>query len=155
MDSSSLETAYAAFHEMAASGPFAPPPNPQKWTAELIVAHMVAIDQLLAATLSELLAGRAPTYDNRPSIREPHLRAIVAAAGDWPGLIATARQSAAVVCALVREVDAETAARPFPVFLQSGETVVGDETLPLPTLLHGHVQMHLPGHTRQLEALKI
>jgi hypothetical protein len=154
MDSSSLETAYAAFLETAASGPFVAPANPQKWTAELIVAHMVVIDHLLAATITELIAGRTPNHDNRPAIREAHLRAIVAAAGDWPALIALARHSGAVVCALVREVDAETAARPFPVLLQSGETVVVDATWPLPNLLQAQAQMHLPGHARQLQALK-
>lgn len=123
-------------------------------TAELIVAHMVAIDSLLAATISELLAGRTPTHDNRPAIREPHLRAIVAATGGCPGLIAAVRQSSAVVCALVREVDQEIASRPFPVFLQSGETVAIDTPWPLTTLLDAHANMHLPGHTRQLEALK-
>jgi hypothetical protein len=65
--------------EMAASGPFTAPANEEKWTAALIVAHMAAIDYLLAATISELLAGRTPLHDNRPAIRAPHLRAIVAA----------------------------------------------------------------------------
>lgn len=154
MDSSALETAYATFIEMAASGPFAAPANPQKWTAGLIVAHMTVINQLLAATITELLAGRTPTQDNRPAIRETHLRATVAAAGDWPGLIAAVRQSSAVVCALVREVDAETAARPFPVFFQSGEKVAVDASWPFTTLLNAQAQFHLPGHAAQLKALK-
>ncbi|HWI60934.1 MAG TPA: hypothetical protein VNT75_03750 [Symbiobacteriaceae bacterium] len=154
MDSSSLEKAYAAFLEMAGSGPFTAPANPQKWTAELNVAHMVVIDHLLAATISELLAGRTPNHDNRPSIRDAHLREIVAAAGDLPTLIALARQSSAVVCALVREVDAETAERPFPILLQSGEKVVVDTTWSLATLVGAQAQLHLPGHTRAIEALK-
>lgn len=154
MDVRSLQSAYAAFIETAASGPFAAPANPEKWTAELIVAHIAVIDYLTAATISELLAGRTPSHDNRPAIRAPHLRAIVAAAADWPGLIATVRQSSAVVCALAGEVDPETAARPFPVFLQSGETVAGDAPMSLTELLQAQAELHLPGHREQLRALK-
>jgi hypothetical protein len=155
MDVGSLQTAYAAFIEIAASGPFATPANPEKWTAEMIVAHIAVIDYQMAATISELLAGRIPTHDNRAAIRAPHLRAIEAAAGDWPGLIATVRQSSAVVCALAGEVDADTAAKPFPTLLQSGEKVVFDGEMTLTfLLLQAQAQMHLPGHMKQLAALK-
>lgn len=152
METSSLQTAYAAFLE-AASSRFVKPADSAKWSAELIVAHIIAIDQLLAATVSELLAGRAPQMDNRPAIREPHLRAIAAAAGDLTGLIALARQSSAVVCTLVKEVDAATADRPFPVRFQSGEDVLVDQPLSLATLIEVQAHQHLPGHMRQLQAL--
>lgn len=154
MDLTALRSAYAAFIEAAETGPFVLPANPEKWTAEQIVAHMVIINQLLAAAMSELLAGRPPSFDNRPAIRAPHLRAIVAAAGDWPGLIALVRQSSAVVCQLAEEVEAETATRPFPVLLQTGETIVCDAPLTLAQILETQTNLHLPGHRAQLEALK-
>jgi hypothetical protein len=155
MDVRSLQTAYASFIEMAASGPFNAPANPEKWTAEMIVAHIAAIDYQMADTISELLAGRTPSHENRAAIRAPHLRAIVAAAGDWPGLITTVRQSSAVVCTLASEVDADTADKPFPALLQSGEKIVFDAPMSLNfLLLKAQAQMHLPGHTEQLRALK-
>jgi hypothetical protein len=154
MDVSSLQTAYAEFIEMASSGRFAAPENQERWTAELIVAHIAAIDYLLVASISGLLAGRTPDHNNLAAIRAPLLGAIVAAAGDWPGLIDTVRKSSAVVCALASQVDEETAARPFPTLFQSGEKVVFDGAMTLAQLVSGQVKHHLPGHLERLRALK-
>lgn len=154
MDSKGLEAAYSSFLDLAASGPFVAPGTPQKWTAELIVAHMIVIDHLLAAAITELLAGETPRYDNRPAIREVHLRAFVAAAGDWSGLLTAARLSSNVVCSLVREIDQAAASRPIPVLLQSGEQIVCDSTMAFADLLDAQTKLHLPGHAQQLQALK-
>lgn len=154
MDSKSLAIAYADFYEMAASGPFSAPATPQKWTAEQIVAHIIVIDHLLAATISELRAGRTPNHDNRPAIRDAYLQTIAKTAGDLPTLIALARHGSAVVCDLVRQVDAETAAQPFPILLQSGERIVVDTMMPLTQLVEAQAKLHLPGHLRQLQGLK-
>lgn len=153
MDGQALRAAYAAFHATAASGPFRAPASPHKWSADYIVAHMVAIDHLLGATIAEVLAGRSPSHDNRPAIRTPHLRSIVAAT-DRAGLLAAARLSASVVCALVDDLSDEAAGRPLPLFLQSGDAVVFDGAMPLAQLLDAQARMHLPGHTRQIEALR-
>lgn len=154
METSALLAAYESFLEMAGSGPFDAPANPHKWTAEQIVAHIVANDQLMSATITELLEGRTPNHDNRPAIRDRHVRAIVAAVGEMEALMAAVRQSSAVLCELVRQVDTETATRPFPVFLQSGQMIGVDGPWTLDKIIEVHALKHLPGHTQQLQALK-
>jgi hypothetical protein len=154
VDTTTLDSAYARFYEIAQAGRFNRPADEAKWPAECIVAHIVATDQLLAATLTEVLEGRAPHHDNRPGIRTRHLEAIVSATADWPGLTRLARQSGAAVRSLVAEVGPDHLARVLPVFLQSGDQVLFDGEMALGTLLEAQAERHVPGHASQLAALR-
>jgi hypothetical protein len=154
VDTSALDDAYARFYEIAESGPFSQPADAAKWTADFIVAHIVLNDQLLAATLTEVLEGRTPRHDNQPAIRSRHLEAVVRATADWPDLIRVARQHSAVVRSLAAQVGPDLASSVLAVFIRSGDQVRFDGDMPLAALLEGQAKRHLPGHGSQLTALR-
>jgi hypothetical protein len=153
-DTSALDDAYARFYEIADPGLFSQPADAAKWPADFIVAHVVVNDQLLAATLTEVLEGRTPRHDNQPAIRSRHLEAVVRATADWPDLIRVARQHSAVVRSLAAQMGPDLASCVLPVFIRSGEQVRFDGDMPLAVLLEGQAQRHLPGHGAQLIALR-
>jgi hypothetical protein len=152
MDVTRLEAAYAGFLEAAASGPFREPEG--SWPAELVVAHVSANDRLIAAHISEVLAGEEPAYDNRPATREDLLRSIVLRAGGFEGLLRESRHTSGRVLSLASQVGSELLAARFRVYILDGETVQVDEAVPIPALVAVQVRVHLPAHTEELLRLR-
>jgi hypothetical protein len=153
METAILEAAYHRFLAMASGPPmrFAEPSG--SWPATLVVAHVAANDDLLAAHIETALAGGDPRYDNRPATDERRLRSLIEEAGDWEGLVAGARAGSARVLELARAVKGELAGRPFHVFILDGDTVQVDEPLPIPALLAAQARVHVPAHTAELERM--
>jgi hypothetical protein len=153
MDTSSLRQAYESFLETAAVGDFGPPAHDGDWTADLVVAHVIANDRLISAHLAEALAGREPRYDNRPVNRLPYLRAIVDAARDWIGLVESARRTSAEVLTLAGMLEGPALTRPMHTRIEDGGELRVDEPVPLAGFLAAQTRRHLPSHTEQLGAL--
>jgi hypothetical protein len=150
MDTSALAKAYRDFHVAASRGPFNRPSGPGAWSAELVIAHVIASDRLLGASITQLLEGWVAEYDNRVAISLQHLQAIVGSHEDWGHLAGAAQRSGAEVVALSAQVDEETAARPFHVLVRDGDAIRLDQALTLERLIGSQVRAHLPAHTADL-----
>jgi hypothetical protein len=155
MDTTALEAAYRRLLDVARPGGFRAPADRGGWTAELMLAHVIATDRLLAATTVEVLAGGdGARYDNRPATREAYLAEIGRAAGDWGGLVATARQCGLELVLLARRLSDAQAATAVPVCIRDGEEVRVDATLPWAGVLHTHAEVDLPARAGALGSLR-
>ena len=152
MQTHDLRHAYDQFLETAREHVFAPP-TAGGWSAELVLAHVVVSDRLIAEAAGRVAAGMPSTFDNLASQSEPYLQAIVAAAGDWDGLVATVRQTAAELIALAERMTDEQAATPIPARVISDGAVVLDAPVPVAGLLRVVADRHLRMHMQQLSEL--
>lgn len=155
MDTATLEAAYRRLIDLARPGGFRAPADSSDWSAELVLAHVVATDRMLSATTAEVLAGgEHARYDNRPATREAYLLEIGRAAADWDGLVSVARQCGLELVMLARRLTEAQAATPVPTCICDGDEVRIDAPMPWSGVLHTHAEVHLPGHIERLEALR-
>ncbi len=152
MDTTELEAAYRALLDVARAGGFAAPAEEDGWSAELLLAAVVATDRLLAAATAEVLAGAPTRYDNGPATREPYLRAIARAAGDLDGLVAEARRCGLELVLLARELG-DAATTPVDVRLLDGDEVRLAAPMPWSGMLATHAEVHLRERCEALAAL--
>ncbi len=85
MDTSEMRQNYASVIELARGGGFQVPS--EGWTAEQVVAHLSANDELFLAVGEAVRHGERPDYENLPSVTDEILQWLVAEAGGMPGLI--------------------------------------------------------------------
>ncbi len=154
MDTVALESAYRALLDVARGGGFRAPADSGQRSAELILAHVVANDRLLAAATAQVMAGQRPRFDNAAASHGPYLQAIARAAGDGEGLVAEVRRSGLVLVLLVRELDDAAAAAPVQVRIVDGDVVRAESPMPWAGVLATHAEVHLPELRAQLEALR-
>ncbi|GHE78195.1 hypothetical protein GCM10017786_04770 [Amycolatopsis deserti] len=137
----------------AAAGEFAEPPAGE-WTADEVLAHVSIIDAVTLAAVSAVAAGENTTYDNRIAQDGWTLARVSALAGGRAGLRERIRLQGEALCTLASSLSEAELDTPVPARLLSGGTVLVDEPLPLRDLLTGLAGSELPGHTRQLLALR-
>ncbi|QBI20598.1 hypothetical protein ER308_14210 [Egibacter rhizosphaerae] len=154
MDTSALETGYRELLETARAGGFGEPGGDGSWTADRVLAHVVASARLLGVTTAEVGAGTGPTYDNAPTTREAYLDAIARAAGGWDGLLSAARAAGLELVYVVRALGEDAAASPVPTRIVDGDTVRVEAPMPWSGVLNTHAEVHLPEHRARLEALR-
>ncbi|MBV8713477.1 MAG: hypothetical protein JOZ65_00265 [Chloroflexi bacterium] len=152
MNTDDLRRAYAEFVHAAQQKRFAPP-YPGEWSAELVLAHVIVGDRLIAEAAGRIMAGVPTSFDNLASQSEPYLQSIVDAAGDWDGLVSSVRQCGDELIALAGRVTDEQAATPIACKIVSDNSVVIDATVPLSNLVRAPVDSHLRMHAQQLAAL--
>ena len=153
MDVTPLETACARVLEAAAGGP-SPARSDGEWPAELVLAHLITANRAFSVVTAEVLAGRAPGYDNRASTFRPHLEAVVRASGGWDELVETFRRSGQELMALAALLDDEQGATPIHILIvDDGRTFV-DEPRPWAAFLAGSANFHIPLHLDQLAKLR-
>ena len=70
-------------------------------TAERIVAHLVANDELMSEATEAVLAGSPFAYYDLDGVHRPQLDALVAGCGGLPGLATLLRSTSQRLCALV------------------------------------------------------
>jgi hypothetical protein len=153
VDTTALASAYESFLAVAGGGDFGPPPQGE-WPAELVLAHIVTNDRLLAAVTSELQAGGSPSYDNEPATLEANLNAAADAAGSIAALIVAVRAGSEALLRLVAELDVSQAEKPVHFRAVDAGVLTVDTPLPWARILDIHTNLHLPGHTEQLAALR-
>lgn len=85
MDTTELHNAYSDFLATARSGRFGPPPQGE-WTAEQLLAHVVAVDTAITAVALQVTSGQRPSYDNRSSLDGWNLSRISSGAAGLEGL---------------------------------------------------------------------
>ncbi|MER7267134.1 hypothetical protein ABT344_02310 [Micromonospora carbonacea] len=180
MGSEVLRRAYDEVLAEVAAGGFGPPGDGEL-SAEQIVAHLVANDELMSEATEAVLAGSPVAYYDLDAIHRPQLDALVAeytgpgAPGPGPptpggpaasgglavsggpaalgGLADRLRETSRRLCALVDRLG-PAAQTPVETRLHEDVDLRVDETLPWARTLDLHARVHLPKHLAQLRALR-
>ncbi|MFC8848665.1 MULTISPECIES: hypothetical protein [unclassified Micromonospora] len=167
MDSAGLRRAYDEVLAELAAGGFEPPGDGEL-SAEQIVAHLVANDELMTEATEAVLAGSPFAYYDLDAVHRPQLDALVAeyagpAGSAEPvgsaglaalgGLAARLRATSWRFCALVDRLG-PAAQTPVETRLHEDVDLRVDETLPWARTLDLHARVHLPKHLAQLRALR-
>ncbi|WP_433566336.1 hypothetical protein ACQP1O_14610 [Nocardia sp. CA-151230] len=157
-DATALREVYDTLLEAAAavadSGPPLPPP-PGEWNAERILAHVSLVTAATMAAASAVAAGEHATYDNRLALDTWTIDRVVDLAGGFPGLRERLCRQAEMLCGFGGPAlsDAELDS-PVPTRLLSAGALLLDQAMPLRNLFIGLIDVEIPGHTRQLLALR-
>jgi hypothetical protein len=153
MDAAELRQTYEVLLAEAETGGFGPPP-PGEWTAEQVVAHVAANDELLIEATEAVIAGSPYVCYNHNSIHRPQLDALVEQCHGIPGLAARLRSTSGRLCALVDRLGPRSSA-PVDTNIRDGDEIVINEPLPWGRTIDIHGRVHLPRHTNQLRALRL
>lgn len=115
MDTTELEAAYRELTKAGEADKVGDTIGPgEPWSADFVLAHVVASSRMLAAASAELLAGRIPVIDNRPTQSWHYLSAIVESAAGRRELLHMVRRSGHELVILVGQLSPEqTATGPF------------------------------------------
>jgi hypothetical protein len=128
---------------------FQTPPAGQ-WNADQVLAHLVAIDRMVAAAAAELLSGGIPVVDNRPAQSVAYLNAIGAAAGGRDDLLAALDQAGREVALLADQLDDTHRATNVPTIIVHE----GDVRLQQPRAFSVLLEpVHIESHLEQLAGL--
>ncbi|MEU4380346.1 hypothetical protein [Micromonospora echinofusca] len=152
MDSGALRGAYAEVLAEVEAGGFAAPPAGQL-SAEQIVAHLAANDELMTEATEAVLAGSPFAYYDLETIHRPQVDALVAECGGLDGLATLLRATSQKLCALTERLG-PAAQTPVETHLREGFDLVVDEPLPWARTLDLHTRVHLPKHLAQLRMLR-
>jgi hypothetical protein len=150
MDTTALHTAYRDFLAVTDRGGFDPPPLGE-WTAEQLLAHMIATDTGITAIALAVAAGQRPTYDNRYALDGWNLARL--AGRPLPELANRVRCRGELLCHVAEDLDDAELRVPVHCLILSGCTVMADGPMPLGELIDGIGAVHLPRHAAQLAAL--
>jgi hypothetical protein len=156
MDTTPLRDAYGELLEAAAIvGDGADPPA-GGWNADQILAHVAIISAITVAAASCVAAGANTTYDSRTALDTWTIARVIARAGGNAGLRERIRRQGEALCALggpaLSDAELDTL---VPTLLLSNGDVLVDQPLPLRDLITGLAEAELPGHTKQLLALRV
>ncbi|MDG4808057.1 hypothetical protein O7634_14980 [Micromonospora sp. WMMD1120] len=153
MESGGLRRAYDGVFAELDAGEFTAAPQ-GRLSAEQIVAHLVANDELMIQATEALLAGSPfAYYELEEDVHRPQLDALAAEQGGLRGLTALLHGTSDRLCGLVDQLGlaAET---PVETHLREGFDLVVDEPLPWARTLDLHTRIHLPKHQAQLNQLR-
>lgn len=146
-----LAASYKALLSEAATGAFLDPV--EGWSAAMILAHIAINDRHLAVVTEAVCAGCFARHDNADAINDNGLREYAARLG-WDGLLVEVRQARDALMAAASAMTEQQGQQLVDTHLVDAGTVVVDDALPWSRLLMVHAQHHLPGHMRQLAALR-
>jgi len=142
---------YGAVLELARSGGFRAPES--GWTAELVLAHLLATTENFLAVGGGVHRGERPDCGDPEVVADDVLARRVADAGGLAGLSALLEERAGQLTAHAESLTDAEAATPvrFTVYHEGRQLV--DEPRAWGKILAGHASFHLPLHEKQLEAL--
>lgn len=150
MDTTTLRSAYADLIGEARQGDFGEPPEGE-WTADQIIAHVAANDELLATATRQVLDGAAKQpYYNHDAIDTERLDKLIAAK---TGVVPWLEQTSATLCDLADQLY-EGDMTLVHTRIVDGTITRLDRPLPWPAVLRTQAEMHLPRHLAQLRALR-
>lgn len=152
MDTADLRRAYDALLAEVEIGDFRPPPEGE-WTAEEVVAHIAANDELMTEATEAVIAGSPWVCYNHNAIHRPQLDGLIADCGGLPGLTRLLRTTSRRLCDLTEHLGEKSAAL-VDTHIRDGFELRIDEQLPWGRTLDIHGRVHLPAHTDQLRALR-
>ncbi|MBY8872277.1 hypothetical protein K7640_10545 [Micromonospora sp. PLK6-60] len=152
MDGGQLRRAYGEVLAELDGGGFGAPEE-GGLSADQIVAHLAANDELMSEATEAVLAGSPFAYYDLETIHRPQLDALVAECGGLDGLAALLRATSQKLCALADRLG-PAAETPVDTVLREGFDLDVDESLPWGRVLDLHTRVHLPMHLAQLRALR-
>ena len=152
MDTAGLRRAYDLLLSEVDAGGFGPPPEGE-FSAEQVIAHLVANDELLTEATEAVLAGSPWAFYDLDAVHRPQLDALVSACGGLDGLATLLRATSQKLCALTERLGPR-AGTPVETHIREGTELVIDESLPWGRALDIHGRLHLPVHTEQLRGLR-
>ncbi|MFY1574615.1 DinB family protein [Verrucosispora sp. WMMD703] len=152
MEVDGLRRAYDAVLAEVDAGGFGPPP-PERYSAEQVVAHLVASDELMREATEAVLAGSPYAFYDLDEVHRPELDELAAECGGLDGLAARLRATSDQLVALVAQLGA-AADTPVETHLREGFELVIDEPLPWGRTIDLHTRVHLPRHLNELRALR-
>jgi hypothetical protein len=153
MDTAGLRQAYDVLLAEADAGGFGLPPAGQ-WSAEQVVAHVTANDDLLTEATEAVLAGSPWAYYDHDALHTAQLADLIRACGGLPGLLTRLRLTSRRLCDLIDRLTPDAATTDVETHLRDGDTILLDGLLPWSRTLDIHRRLHLPTHTAQLHALR-
>ncbi len=145
---------YERFIDAIDGGSFRPPADGE-WSVDLVLAHVIVADRLVAQTVADVLTGRRPAYSNRTSLSVPYLETIVRAAGDRATLLESLRRGSEELAAVAACMTRTQAEAVVPVVIASGGATVVDAPMSVAQLVAGAGRSHLSLHQAQLESLRV
>jgi hypothetical protein len=159
MDTNPLRQAYRALLDAAAtvadSGDPSPVPPIGEWNADQILGHVALVNAATITAVSSVASAAIATYDNRLAHDTWTIERVISLAGGNPGLRERIRLQGEALCALggpmLSEAELDTL---VPTLLLSKDKVLVDQPVALRDLIAGLADVELPGHTRQLLALR-
>ena len=151
MDVTALRSAYDRFIDAARDlgGTTAPE---GEWGPELVLAHVIVTDRMIAETAAQVLRAGEARFDSRATQCVPYLEAVAAVAGSWDGLLAVVRQAADELMAIAARIEPEHARVMIPSYVVDHDNVVIDGPAPLEQLVMVPAMIHLSGHGDQLKS---
>ncbi|MEU3452819.1 hypothetical protein ABZ671_04340 [Micromonospora sp. NPDC006766] len=152
MDGEGLRRAYGAVLAELEVGGFGAPADGEL-SAEQIVAHLAANDELMSEATEAVLAGSPFAYYDLETIHRPQLDALVSECGGLDGLTVLLRATSQKLCALADRLG-PAGETPVDTVLREGPDLDVDESLPWARALDLHTRLHLPMHLTQLRALR-
>jgi hypothetical protein len=156
MDTTALTAAYDALLDAAttvAGAGEAPPPG--EWNADEILAHVALVTAATIATAAAVAAGAHTTYDNRLAQDTWTINRVISLAGGTAGLQERIRSQGEALCTLAGPTLSETELdTSVPALLLSHNTALVNGPVALRDIITGLAEVELPGHTRQLLALR-
>jgi uncharacterized protein len=152
MSAASIEEPYGPFAAMLREGSFAVPS--QGWPAELVAAHVVANNDLIAEVAERVAAGGLPSYDNGAAVDEEQLGSLAAGAGGLAGLADRVEESAGRLARAYESLSREQLATEVPSVIKDGGQTVVDGPAAIGRLIEGNASFHLEMHQAQLAALQ-
>lgn len=152
METAELRRAYDVLLEEVEAGGFGPPAG-DALSAEQVLAHLVANDELLTAATEAVLAGSPYVYYEIDTIHRPQLDELVTRYGGLDGLTARLRATGDQVCGLTERVT-DGVDTLVQTRIREGARLDIDEALPWGRTLDIHRRVHLPAHTDDLRALR-
>jgi uncharacterized protein YciI len=154
MADTSLEDAYAPFAASLLAGGFGPPADGE-WPAELVAAHIVRNNDLIAEAAEKVAAGEGPvTCDNAAAVDDSELAGFAKSAGGLAGLAREVERSAARL-ARAGEALGDLADTPVHVVIRDGGRIVQDGPWPIGEFVQGNASFHLDLHASQLRSLVV
>jgi hypothetical protein len=165
MDPTPLRNAYRALLEAAATAaesrttettePGGASPPAGGWDADQVMAHVALINAATIGAVTAVATGAVATYDNRLAQDAWTIARVVTLTGGSAGLRERVRAQGEALCALtgpsLTDTELDT---PVPALLLSNGTALVDRPLRLRDILTGLAEVELPGHARQLLALR-
>lgn len=152
MESGELRRTYDEVLAEVDAGGFGEPPEGEL-SAEQIVAHLAANDELMSEATEAVLAGSPFAYYDLDTIHRPQLDALASECGGLDGLATLLRATSQKLCTLVDRLG-DAAETPVDTVLREGADLDVDESLPWGRAVDLHTRVHLPMHLAQLRALR-
>ncbi len=128
-------------------------PAEGRLSAEQIVAHLAANDELMSEATEAVLAGTPYAYYDLAGVHRPELDALTAECGGLDGLATLLRATSQKLLTLVDRLG-PAADTPVETHLREGFDLRVDEPLPWSRVLDLHTRVHLPKHRAQLRQLR-